>query len=48
MDTSVETRGHGAPAAELLQQVALLSPGAAGYKTPKNICFFRVGAIARI
>lgn len=39
MDVSIESQGHGAPAAELLQQVALLSPGESRYKTRKNICF---------
>lgn len=47
MDTSIGIQGHGAAAAEPLQQVALLSPGAASYKTRKNICFSSVGVYAR-
>lgn len=43
MDASIDIQGRGAPAAELFQQVALLSPGAASNKTRKNICFFGVG-----
>ena len=39
MDASIQIQGHGLPAAELLQQVALLSPGATSYKTRSNICF---------
>lgn len=36
---AIDIQGHGAPAAQLLQQVALLSPGAASNKTRKNIWF---------
>ena len=43
MDASIKIQGQGTPTAELLHQVALLSPGAASYKTRKNICFSRVG-----
>lgn len=42
MDASIKTQGHGAAAAELFQQVALLSPGAADYKTPEEHLFFSV------
>lgn len=37
MEASIHIQGHGAPAAELIQQVALLSPGAASNKIQKNI-----------
>lgn len=47
MDGSIKAQGHGAPAAEPLQQVALLSPGAASYKTQKNSCFLCVGVYVR-
>lgn len=37
MEASIHIQGHGAPAVELIQQVALLSPGAASNKIQKNI-----------
>lgn len=42
MEASIHIQGHGAPAAELIQQVALLSPGAASNKIQKNIWCFSV------
>lgn len=51
MDACIDIQGRGAPATEqgdLLQQVALRSPGAASYKTWKNIWCVSVGACEEI
>lgn len=47
MDAFLDIQGHGAPAAELLQQVALLSPGQLAIKHGRTSVFPSVGVYVR-